>query len=498
MRRIISATEEIRNLPYEPGAWSSRASCLMQIGYPELAVGDAYKVTLLFDEIHNETSVGNTAVLMFGMKHWLSMDPSSRDTAPTDKNFQAKVWAALSLFEVDNTKLLIESLVLLQCLCDAQEICRDASRMFPAEGYFRGMKLRVLNALKKRDLARPMPSHLPPEEKEDFNAILRSGGFYRRAYPWMSSEMLRRDPSAISRMRKSVANLTTKCNIKKISTKEGLDETESDYYGMFAKEKAQIGEIILREDAVLCAARVSAERCPTCCRLLPNTPHLSKCCQTPYCTVRCANLAGRTYHASICKKDFSFLDETTKRETRNTLLLQEKLRLFAAIIQENASHPLKSTIVAPLHAQLGPNNIMPICLKGTIKPIIKILRALGIDIFADERWDTWVLLILWARAANNHRSDNISHGGLVMAINPAYSFFNHSCDPNAMYGGNCDDSSVTIVAAKPIAKGEEICISYLASDRRQLGVRERENFLKPWIGEKCFCEKCKMERDTLT
>ena len=470
----------------------------MQIGYPELAVGDAYKVTLLFDEIHNKTSVGNTAVLMFGMKHWLSMDPSSRDTAPTDKNFQSKVWAALSLFEVNNAKLLIESLTCLNCLCDAQEICRDASRKFPAEGYFRGMRLRELNALKKMDLARPMPSHLKPEQKDDFNAMLRCGGFYRRPYPWMSSGMLRRDPSAISRMRKSVANLTTKCNIKKIAAKEGLDETESDYYGMFAKKTAQKNEIILREDTVLCAVRESAERCPACCRFLPNTPHLSKCCQTPYCTARCANLAGRTYHASICKKDFSFLHEITKRESVNTILLQEQLRLFAAIIQENASHPLKSTIIAPLHAQLGPNNTMAISLKGIIKPTIKILRALGIDIFADEKWDTWVLLILYARAANNHRADNISHGGFIMAINPAYSFFNHSCDPNAMYGGQGNDSSVTIVAAKPIAKGEEICISYLESDRRQLGVREREKFLKPWVGEKCFCQKCKMERDMLT
>lgn len=490
MKSIVSATREIRNLPYDVGAWSSRGLCLMHIGYPELAVGDAYKATLLFDEIHNDSSLGCTALLMFGMKHWLSMDPSSRDATPIDKNFLHNVWAALKQIEIDNTKLLVEALIRLNCPCDAQEVCRDASRSFPAEGYFRGRKSIELNGLKRSILASPMPSRYQPG---DWIAALRFGEFYRRAYPWMSSEMLRRDPSAINRMRKSVAGLTTKCTIKKISVKESPDETESDYYGMFAKTNIKRGHMIFKEGTVIFSA--STGRCPACCRSLNNTPHLSECCQTPYCTARCANLADRTYHASICKKDFSFLNEN---KSSNTIVLQEQFRVFALILQENASHPLKSTILAPLHAQLGPDNTMAASLKGTIIPTIKTLRALGIDIFADEKWDTWVLFIILARLANNHRADTLSNDGFLMAINPFYSFINHSCDPNAQYGGASDDSSVTILAIKPIAKGEEICVSYLDSDNRKLGVKERQKLLTAWVGEVCFCQKCKVERDTLT
>lgn len=490
MKSIVSATRDIRSLPYDVGAWSSRGLGLMHIGFPELAVGDAYKATILFDEIHNDSSLGCTALLMFGMKHWLSMDPSSRDATPADKNFLPNVWAVLKQMEIDNKKLLVEALIRLNCPCDAQEVCRDASRSFPAEGYFRGRKSIELNELKRTILASPMPSSYQPQQHDDWIAALRFGGFYRRAYPWMSSEMLRRDPSAINRMRKSVAGLTTKCTIKKIPVKESPD---ADYYGMFAKTNIERGHVIFTEGTVIFSA--SNGRCPACCKSLNNTPHLSECCQTRYCTARCASLAARTYHASICKKDFSFLN---KAKSSNAIVMQEQFRVLALILQENASHPLKSTILAPLHAQLGPDNTMAASLKGTIIPTIKTLRALGIDIFADEKWDTWVLFIILARLANNHRADNLSNDVFIMAINPFYSFINHSCDPNAKYGGALDDSSVSILAIKPIAKGEEICVSYLDIDNRKLGVKERQKLLRAWVGELCFCQKCTVERDTLT
>lgn len=494
MKSIVSATREIRNLPYDVGAWSSRGQCLMHIGYPELAVGDAYKATLLFDEIHNDSSLGRTALLMFGMKHWLSLDPSSRDAAPADENFLPDVWALLTQIEIDNSKVLVEALIHLNCPCDAQEVCREASRSFPAEGYFRGRILIELNELKRSILSSPMPSSYQPEQHGDWIAALRYGRFYRRSYPWMNSEMVRRDPSAINKMRKSIADhVTTKLTIKKISENERPDETESDYYGMFAKTNLNRGQVIFKEGTVICGAITG--RCPACCGALNNRPHLSECCQTPYCTARCANLAAQTYHASICKKDFSFLNVN---KSPNTIVLQEQLRVFAVILQENASHPLKSTILAPLHAQLGPDNTMAASLKGTIMPTIKTLRALGIDIFADEKWDTWVLFIILARLANNHRADNLSNDGFLMAINPYYSFINHSCDPNAQYSGMSDDSSVTVFAIKPIAKGEEICVSYLNSNDRKLGVKDRQNLLRAWVGEMCFCQKCKVERDTLT
>lgn len=498
MKSIISETEEIRNLPYEPGAWSSRGLYLMQIGFPELAVGDAYKATLLLDEIHNETSIGSTALLMFGMKQWLSMNPSSRNAAPTDENFRVDVWAVLKIVEIKNTKLLIESLIRLDCLCDAQEVCRDAARKFPADGSFRGEKLAELNHWKRTVLARPMPSHSKPELKDDWIAAIRCGSFYRRAYPWMTSEMLRRDPSAIGKMQEKIKCLKAKCNVKKITDRDSLDATETDCYGMFATKNIKRGEIILQEGTVLCTSRLSTERCPACCKFLPTTPHFSECCRTPYCNAHCANLAATTFHASVCKRDFSSLHETVKPDASNMIILQEQVRVFALIIQEKASHPLTSTFLAPLHAQLGPKNTMAMCLRGTIIPTIKILRAFDIDIFADEKWDTWVLFIILARLANNQRAEEISHGGFIMAINPAYSFFNHSCDPNAQYGGPADDSSVTIIALKPIAKGEEIGISYLDSDNRKLGLRERQKLLTPWVGEQCFCQKCKVERDTLT
>lgn len=49
------------------------------------------------------------------------------------------------LIKINQTKLLIESLIQLKTFCDAQEVCREAAMKFPEDGYFRGSKLEELN-----------------------------------------------------------------------------------------------------------------------------------------------------------------------------------------------------------------------------------------------------------------------------------------------------------------------------------------------------------------
>ena len=59
----------------------------------------------------------------------------------------------------------------------------------------------------------------------------------------------------------------------------------------------------------------------------------------------------------------------------------------------------------------------------------------------------------------------------VRAINPYYSFLNHSCEPNAEFSKSmpmllpCEDGSQKyLFALNDIKKGEEITISYLSSE----------------------------------
>lgn len=49
MLQVIDQSTFLYEQPYHPGHWLARARALLTLGYPELAVGDAYKAILLCD-----------------------------------------------------------------------------------------------------------------------------------------------------------------------------------------------------------------------------------------------------------------------------------------------------------------------------------------------------------------------------------------------------------------------------------------------------------------
>jgi hypothetical protein len=130
----------------------------------------------------------------------------------------------------------------------------------------------------------------------------------------------------------------------------------------------------------------------------------------------------------------------------------------------------------------------------------RILTTLGVDIFKDLRYDTWVLQTIWARMVNNQ------HGGVeARSVNPLYSFINHSCEPNAEARGLdktypaqsapvLESSALAIIARRDIKPSEEIYISYLDGrdlfrSRAHRNLRLRAN----WLSGDCMCTRCRRE-----
>ncbi|PQM35070.1 histone-lysine N-methyltransferase ATXR2 [Prunus yedoensis var. nudiflora] len=74
------------------------------------------------------------------------------------------------------------------------------------------------------------------------------------------------------------------------------------------------------------------------------------------------------------------------------------------------------------------------------------------------------------------------------AFYPLQSCMNHSCSPNAKAFKREEDrdGQATIIALKPISKGEEVTISYVDEDLR---FEERQALLADY-GFKCRCPKC--------
>lgn len=80
---------------------------------------------------------------------------------------------------------------------------------------------------------------------------------------------------------------------------------------------------------------------------------------------------------------------------------------------------------------------------------------------------------------------------LWTAIYPTISCFNHSCRPNTEVRFLHDDHRGTAVATRRIARGEEVCISYI-DDNERSRVDERRDSLRDY-GFECDCEKCMAE-----
>ena len=99
--------------------------------------------------------------------------------------------------------------------------------------------------------------------------------------------------------------------------------------------------------------------------------------------------------------------------------------------------------------------------------------------------------------ASSHNSFGIRAGGedgeeyMGYSLYPEASYFNHSCLPNI--------SKVRVGrtwqfrTAREVVEGEQLCITYLGGDEKDLTVGERRQRLKGVWGFECMCERCRNE-----
>lgn len=81
-------------------------------------------------------------------------------------------------------------------------------------------------------------------------------------------------------------------------------------------------------------------------------------------------------------------------------------------------------------------------------------------------------------------------GSLGTAVYLLASLFNHSCGPNVDVTYPMNNSTAHFVAARDIAAGEQLCISYIDAS---MSVKARQQQLEWGYGFCCSCETCKEE-----
>ncbi|KAI9665297.1 MAG: hypothetical protein M1831_001734 [Alyxoria varia] len=98
-----------------------------------------------------------------------------------------------------------------------------------------------------------------------------------------------------------------------------------------------------------------------------------------------------------------------------------------------------------------------------------------------------------ADSGNSAESKTIDSGELLgWGVWPAASFFNHSCAPN-MRKARGGRQWQFWAGPTSVEEGEELCISYLGGDEREMSVEQRRKKLREGWGFWCECAKCAAE-----
>lgn len=471
LEAVEDCNSRLQKQPYDPELWTERAGYFLALNYPELAVSDAYKAELLFDRATNEDGKEAGSANEARMRAYGIMGQALYDS---------------------------------HCHMEAAEFWEDVSKKVASP--FAKTKAEELRALLERKKEAAAQAGLGGTEQEQKDR-LRDGGVITVHYPWMEKRHLTRTPETVDQINEELKNMEPQfCYLKQSSLAD-----RTDMLGMFAARDIEAGECILLDRTAtgicsnsggfICGNCYGHVKCPPiqsqCCSLSAEAAHASMNSTQPmgvYCSTACYDLAMSTYHKLLCGQDFNWLLSPAKglEATASPMRPLLMLRFLASCIQNdpNAS-PLDYPLIARLQPLANRNHLDVFTLTESVVTPIKILQQLGIDVFANQHFDTMVLHTIWTRIANNKAGSADPKRGFIDEITPFLPLFNHSCDPNVEYKREDSSTTIRFFAKRAIKKDEEMFDSYLKVEGMDL--EERVNGLWPWFEEPCLCPKCKRE-----
>ncbi len=260
---------------------------------------------------------------------------------------------------------------------------------------------------------------------------------------------------------------------------------------MFAKCDIPKGQRIILDKSIFCDYNIPGGNYRgACCESLVGKGIPVGCCQTQFCSDDCKSKALSNYHKSICSKDFAWLyDECKDVDFQNDTIPLVMLKILATAVQQGVK-PLSLPCVATLTAGYQNDALSFFRLHHNVITPIKILQTLGVDVFANTRYDSWVIQTLFLRIENNMQGHTFGKRTSI-GINPLFSMFNHDCDPSAKWGPKNElveaGGPIIVSALRDIQSNEEIKVSYV---ERHLPEKQRRLKLSLQLGMNCKCDRC--------
>lgn len=535
--RRLQLTEGLSSLPYDLILYLERAVVHSDLGYPDLAAGDAYRALLLTDEVltdgfeyHEQASealrLHSTSpipeVLTYGS---LANEVSKCYGDSADENKDATDNLA-RLASVRAYQILSLCLLLCGCLKSASKFCNRGLKISPKNQELLNVKENIdIVARRKLRCIDYDPNDLP-----DYGLVRRE------VYPWNRHEPDRFAPESLKDLNDHLAKMAPKCAIEVATLPvllEGASNTDEyeiiptcKQLGVFAQEDIEAGEAVLREYSLLTANnRLKDSVCDACSSDLPalgaenESIKCDDCYDTVFCSQYCHDEAQENYHPAVCEKDTDVIgkdvDKWESDESLYLLLLGRVLALSA----HQELHPLDVREVRFIWGDFVPtrtNDIdvspkagpppewtLPFSFKYNIETPLHLLEKMDIDIFTSlDTYDLWVLNTLYAKFRGTASARKNPRDGRpdVAAVHPYWCLANHDCDPNVTWewGGRMVLSArkERVVGNRPggIKKGQEILNHYCDVD---MPVQQRREWARGSLGGWCMCKRCRDEASAL-
>lgn len=398
-------TDRLSRSPYNAETYLERALCHEELGFPDLAAGDAYKALLLTDEIFDES----------GEYHELAVEAISKaehipvggaggerdanensgselgddasDGSSTSFHSQAK-----SVQGQKHGKEISKSSVedtAKDCACRTFEVLTRALSKCGCSGTAfnfseRGLKtfpdcLRLLQLRNEivdtwqRDQKRYDPDWDPStfDPKRD---LPDNGSVRRELYPWNKQKPDRCSSSSLSFLNSCMRKVAPRCEVRAVSLPLLTEQSPSKnaeisvagvlQLGVFATEDIAPHETVLREISLLAAhRRLHESHCDACCGPLPSNsssdtpiPSCPSCDDIFFCSQACLSLAQASYHPAVCgRPDFDLIaKDTSPAAASNALYLLLLARTFA-LSETQHTHPLELYETKYLWGDFGPS-----------------------------------------------------------------------------------------------------------------------------------------------
>jgi len=515
LSRREELAEKLAAEPYDALTYLERAAVHLNLDYPDLASGDAYRALLLTDDVLDDAAEYHEQVREAFEGHVNNLDISKGTGAEEALEKLAKS-CSLRAYE-----LLSTSLYQVGCLKSAYDFCGRGLEIDPGHQELKATKAHILETGRQR------------LKREDVTGDdLPDWGLARReVYPWNNHEADRYSQETLDLLNSKLREMAPKCSVRAtklpvLTEEAGPDGTNKTttclQLGLFADEDIAPGEAVLKEYSLLTANnRFQDLLCDACGEELPRlgdsngeSINCPECYDTVFCSSFCFEQAQEKYHPAVCEKEVDSIGKDPKHKEADERLHMLLLARVLAMAACQEVHPLDilevkyiwgdfvpTAEVVKTERQVTPpaNWTLPFNFEYNVKMPLHFLEKMDYDIYNHlSEYDVWVFNTLYAKFRGTASARKNPRDGRpeVAAVHPFWCLANHDCDPNVTWewGGRMTlwAREKRVVGDLPggIRKGEEILNHYCDLG---LPAKDRREWMLGSLGGLCMCKRCQEE-----